>query len=127
MKAINLVRFFDRFIVGILFGILCCAGLFVTSRHFVNQEVTPYELAKLYETAGRHADALTIARQIIRKKIKIPSATITAIKNEMRQLLEKEGNRDSAIQGGTSDKSKSHKPWQGETPEVTPHGSALPP
>jgi hypothetical protein len=31
----------NRLIVGILFGILCCATLFVTSRHFVNQEVTP--------------------------------------------------------------------------------------
>jgi hypothetical protein len=36
-------------------------------------------------------------------------------------------NRDSATQGGTSDESKSHEPRQGETPEVTPYGSALPP
>jgi O-antigen ligase len=86
-----------------------------------------YELAKLYETAGRHADALTVARQIICKKIKIPSATVTAIKNEMRQLLEKEETRDSATQGGTSDESKSHETRQGETLKVSPHGSALPP
>jgi tetratricopeptide (TPR) repeat protein len=86
-----------------------------------------YELAKLYDAAGRHEDALTVARQIICKKIKIPSATVTAIKNEMRQLLEKEGTRDSATQGGTSDESKSHEPRQGETPEVSPYGSALPP
>ncbi|MDR1169588.1 MAG: O-antigen ligase family protein, partial [Prevotellaceae bacterium] len=86
-----------------------------------------YELAKLYETAGRHTDALTVARQIIDKKIKIPSATVTAIKNEMRQLLEKEENRDSATRGGTSDESKNHEPRQGETLEVSPHGSALPP
>ncbi|MDR1338591.1 MAG: O-antigen ligase family protein, partial [Prevotellaceae bacterium] len=31
----------DRLIVGILFGILCGVTLFVTSRHFVNQEITP--------------------------------------------------------------------------------------
>jgi hypothetical protein len=86
-----------------------------------------YELAKLYDAAERHADALTVARQIIDRKIKIPSATVTAIKNEMRQLLEKEGTCDSATQGGTSDESKNHEPRQDETPEVSPHGSALPP
>ncbi|MDR1170334.1 MAG: O-antigen ligase family protein [Prevotellaceae bacterium] len=31
----------NRLIAGILFGILCCVTLFVTSRHFVNQEITP--------------------------------------------------------------------------------------
>jgi hypothetical protein len=31
----------NRLIVRLLFGILCCVTLFVTSRHFVNQEVTP--------------------------------------------------------------------------------------
>ncbi|MDR1122169.1 MAG: O-antigen ligase family protein [Dysgonamonadaceae bacterium] len=77
-----------------------------------------YELTKFYETAGRHEDALTIARQIINKKIKIPSATVTAIKNEMQRLLEKEENRNE---------SKSQEPRQGETPEVSPPGSALPP
>jgi hypothetical protein len=46
---------------------------------------------------------------------------------EMQQLLEKEGNCDSATQGGTGDKSESHEPRQGETPEVSPRGSALPP
>ncbi|MDR1097580.1 MAG: O-antigen ligase family protein, partial [Tannerella sp.] len=86
-----------------------------------------HELAKLYETDGRHEEALSIARQIIDKKIKIPSATVTAIKNEMQQLLEKEETRDSATQGGTGDESKSHETRQRETPEVSPHGSALPP
>jgi tetratricopeptide (TPR) repeat protein len=86
-----------------------------------------YELAKFYETAERHEDALTIARQIINKKIKIPSATVTAIKNEMQRLLKKEENRDFATQGGTGNESKNHEPRQGETPEVSPYGSALPP
>ncbi|MDR1340224.1 MAG: O-antigen ligase family protein [Prevotellaceae bacterium] len=31
----------NRLIAGILFGILCGVTLFVTSRHFVNQEITP--------------------------------------------------------------------------------------
>jgi hypothetical protein len=31
----------NRFIVGILFCMLCCVTLFVSSRQFVNQEVTP--------------------------------------------------------------------------------------
>ncbi|MDR1340558.1 MAG: O-antigen ligase family protein [Prevotellaceae bacterium] len=86
-----------------------------------------YELAKFYETAERHEDALSIARQIINKKIKIPSATVTAIKNEMQRLLKKEENRDFATQGGTGNESKNHEPRQGETPEVSPYGSALPP
>jgi hypothetical protein len=87
----------------------------------------PARFMPLYETAGRHVDALTIARQIIYKKIKIPSVTVTAIKNEMQQLLEREGSRDSATQGGTSDKLSNNEPRQGETPEVSPRGSALPP
>ncbi|MDR1155862.1 MAG: hypothetical protein LBL04_14240 [Bacteroidales bacterium] len=86
-----------------------------------------YEPAKLYEPAGCHENALTIVRQVINKKIEIPSATVTAIKNAMRQLLEKEGNRDSATLGGTGNESKSHEPRQGETSEVSPRGNALPP
>jgi hypothetical protein len=85
------------------------------------------ESAKLYKTDERHEDVLIIARQVINKKIEIPSATVTAIKNAMRQLLEKGGKRDSATQGGTGNEPKSHEPRQGETPEVSPHGSALPP
>jgi hypothetical protein len=65
--------------------------------------------------------------KIIDKEIKIPSATVIAIKNEMRQLPEKKGNRDSATQGGTGDEPKSYEPRQGETPEVSPRGGALPP
>ncbi|MDR1668313.1 MAG: O-antigen ligase family protein [Bacteroidales bacterium] len=86
-----------------------------------------YELAKLYEADGRHEDACDIAKQIINKKIKIPSATVTAIQNEMRQLVEKEGKRDSSTQDGTSDEPNNHPTRQGETREVNPRGSALPP
>jgi hypothetical protein len=127
--------------------VVCICTLFVSSRAFVGPQTTPkwigvvlcavnmcpvhfmppYELAKLYEATGRHEDALGIAKQIINKKIKIPSVTITAIQNEMRQWLEKEGTRDSATQGGTSDEPNNDPTRQGETPEVSPRGSALPP
>jgi hypothetical protein len=36
--TINII--INRLLAGILFSILCCVTLFVTSRHFVNQEVT---------------------------------------------------------------------------------------
>jgi hypothetical protein len=51
---------------------------------------------------------------------------IAAVKNGMRQWLERE-NRDSATQGGTGDEPENNERRQGETPEVPPHGSALPP
>jgi hypothetical protein len=66
-------------------------------------------------------------QQIINKKIKIPSPTVTAIKHEMQQLLEREENCAPAIQGGTSDQPNNKKSRQGETPEVSPLCSALPP
>jgi O-antigen ligase len=86
-----------------------------------------YELAKLYDEAGRREEAFATAKQIINKKIKIPSPTVTAIKHEMQQLSEREENRAPAIQGGTSDQPNNKKSRQGETPEVSPLGSALPP
>jgi hypothetical protein len=46
---------------------------------------------------------------LIYRKIKIPSVTVTAIKNEMRQFLKKEGKRNFATQGGTGNESKSHE------------------
>jgi tetratricopeptide (TPR) repeat protein len=86
-----------------------------------------YKLAKLYDATGRHDDALAVARQIVDKEIKIPSHTVTAIKREMRQLMEREENRAPATQSGTSEKSNNNTIRQGETPETVPHGSALPP
>jgi O-antigen ligase len=86
-----------------------------------------YELAKLYDATGRHDDALAVAQQILDKKIKIPSHTVSAIKKEMRQLMEREENRAPATQSGTSEKSDNNTIRQGETPEAEPHGNALPP
>jgi hypothetical protein len=78
-------------------------------------------LAQLYDATGRRNEALTVAKQIVDKKIKIPSSTIVAIKKEMRQLIEKEENR------APSDQPNNNLTRQGETPEVQPRGNAIPP
>jgi tetratricopeptide (TPR) repeat protein len=85
-----------------------------------------YELAKLYDATDRKAETVELAETILAKEVKIPSATIAAVKNEMRQLLERE-NRDSAPQGGTSDEPENNEIRQDETPEVQPHSAVLPP
>jgi O-antigen ligase len=46
-----------------------------------------YELANLYLATGQTVEALTLAQKIVDKKIKIPSATVSAIKNKMQELL----------------------------------------
>lgn len=48
-----------------------------------------YLLAKLYEAAGNNAKALAKAREILSKKIKIPSTAIVEMRNEMRILMAK--------------------------------------
>ena len=47
-----------------------------------------YELVKLYEITERREEALSIAKKIISKDVKIPSFKVRSIKNEMRQLIE---------------------------------------
>jgi hypothetical protein len=81
-----------------------------------------YELVKLYEAADRRVEALALAQKIIDKDVKVPSSTITAIKNEMRQLIEAQETSD-VPENRTSDKPKTDETRQGETP----HGAALPP
>jgi tetratricopeptide (TPR) repeat protein len=48
-----------------------------------------YQLAELYDETGQKAEAVVLARQIVDKEVKIPSATVSAIKQKMRQLIEK--------------------------------------
>lgn len=48
-----------------------------------------YLLAKLYEATGDNTKALWKAREILSKKIKIPSTAITEMRNEMRVLAAK--------------------------------------
>jgi O-antigen ligase len=47
-----------------------------------------YRLVKLYNARGDKARALNLAKIILRKKIKIPSATIQSIKHEMYRVIE---------------------------------------
>ena len=84
-----------------------------------------YELVKLYEAANRKDDALVMAQIIIDKDVKIPSPTITAIKNEMQRLIDaQETDTVPEIDNRTSDEPQNDETRQGETPE---QGAALPP
>ena len=49
-----------------------------------------YELVKLFRATDRKNDALALAQIILDKEVKIPSRTISAIKNEMRRFVEAE-------------------------------------
>jgi tetratricopeptide (TPR) repeat protein len=53
-----------------------------------NRFMPLYQLALLYKETNRNEDALKIAQHILYKKVKIPSSTVNAIKNEMRKLIE---------------------------------------
>jgi len=88
-----------------------------------------YELVRLYEATDHMEEALELASIIVDKEVKIPSATITAIKNEMRRLIEEQGSdNDPAKQGRTSNKSDHEQEQrQGETPKVRSNGATLPP
>ncbi len=87
-----------------------------------------YELAKLYNTTGRRDEALILAKEIMDKDIKVPSPTINVIKNEMRQLIgAPQTTKDTTNRNRTNHKLNNDQSWQGETPEVQPHGAALPP
>ena len=83
-----------------------------------------YELVSVYDSADRKDDALALAKKIIDKEVKIPSFTVTAIKDEMRQLLEaletpNGQKRDNLLHAEpVNDDIR-----QGEMP----HGTALPP
>jgi tetratricopeptide (TPR) repeat protein len=49
-----------------------------------------YQLTELYTTTGRTDEARTLAQQIVDKKVKIPSATVHAIKQKMQELIDRE-------------------------------------
>jgi hypothetical protein len=66
---------------------LCSIALFLSSRQFVNREVTPKWFGMI--AGNRNEDALKAAQQILDKKVKIPSPTVhQANRNEMWQLIE---------------------------------------
>jgi tetratricopeptide (TPR) repeat protein len=45
------------------------------------------ELAKMYAEAGRDDEVLTLANTILIKKVKVPSPTVSMIRNEMRRIV----------------------------------------
>jgi tetratricopeptide (TPR) repeat protein len=62
----------------------------LASRMCPNRFMPMYQLVLLYNETGRHEDAVSLARQIIDKDVKIPSSTVTAIKHEMQKLIDRE-------------------------------------
>ncbi|MDR1583624.1 MAG: hypothetical protein LBS55_10290 [Prevotellaceae bacterium] len=62
-------------------------ALFLSSRQFVNHEITPKRFGMI--AGNRNEDALKVAQQILDKKVKIPSpAILHAVKKDTRQLIE---------------------------------------
>lgn len=53
-----------------------------------NRFMPLYKLVLLYTARGREAEACDLAQKILAKEIKIPSATVTAIRYEMRRLMD---------------------------------------
>ena len=87
-----------------------------------------YELVKLYDATGRRDEALALAKKIIDKDVKIPSFTITTIKNEIRQMIEVwETSTDPENDSRSREEPEIENTRQGETPQVQPNGAALPP
>ena len=87
-----------------------------------------YYDAPWYEATNIRNEALEMAQVIIDKGVKIPSHTVTVIKNEMRRLIEAQETTNIPER----DKRRSDEPEnidtrQGETPEVEPHGAVPPP
>jgi O-antigen ligase len=52
-----------------------------------NRFMPLYQLTLLYMETNRNNEALILAQHIVDKEVKIPSSTVNAIKNKMRQLL----------------------------------------
>jgi hypothetical protein len=70
--------------------------------------------------------------KVINKEAKVLSSTITAIKNEMRRLIEAletpaTPTEEPASAGHASKPAGNDETRQGETPKVQPNGAALPP
>jgi tetratricopeptide (TPR) repeat protein len=51
-----------------------------------------YLLAKLYDETGQHEKAVTVAKELLSKKIKIESTAVKEIQEEMRKIIEKQEN-----------------------------------
>ena len=53
-----------------------------------NRFMPLYKLVGIYTATGREAEARNLAERILTKEVKIPSATVTAIRYEMRRLID---------------------------------------
>lgn len=53
-----------------------------------NRFMPLYKLVGIYTATGREAEARDLAERILAKEVKVPSATVTAIRYEMRRLVD---------------------------------------
>jgi hypothetical protein len=81
-------------------------------------------LVLLYNESGRNEKALALARLIIDKEVKIPSATVTAIKNEMQKLIDGQESRRTNVEPLTT---TTQQPGQEDPSENEPPKGLLPP
>lgn len=58
-----------------------------------NRFIPLYRLAQMYKEQGRNIEAQKLAKEIIRKPVKIPSYEISFIKQEMKQFIENNPNK----------------------------------
>ncbi|MDR1339241.1 MAG: O-antigen ligase family protein, partial [Prevotellaceae bacterium] len=73
-----------------------------------------YQLTELYTATERTNEARTLARQIVNKKVKIPSATIHAIKQKMQELIDREDGINVPASGSRMDVESFNKTQPGQ-------------
>ena len=90
-----------------------------------------YELKKLYNSQGRRDEALTLAKTIYDKEVKVPSNMINTIKDEMRLFIEKIEMIETTDEPKCIDlilkPIENEGTSEGTTPKPQPNGAALPP
>ena len=115
---------------GTLKGCILCGILSFMFSHTYNKslggvgekKVPLRELIVLYHATDGKEEALALAQIIIYKNVKIPSQTVTTIKEEMRHFLEA---KETSKKGPENDSQTSDKPpnsQQYETKKVPPNG-----
>jgi tetratricopeptide (TPR) repeat protein len=98
--------------------------LLLSSGMCPNRFMPVYQLVLLYNESGRNEKALALARLIIDKEVKIPSATVTAIKNEMQKLIAGQESRRTNVEPLTT---TTQQPGQEDPSENEPPKGLLPP
>lgn len=63
------------------------ASYMLASQMCPNRFMPLYSLVSIYDSLGQPEAAVKLAREIIDKPVKIPSGTVTAIKNRMRERV----------------------------------------